>query len=177
METALSPLRQPWGAGRSPRAAERQLILIPSDVVRSRARLDTYRPLLYPDGDISDNVVSQGQGGRVQPSIKDVARRSGVSYKTVSRVINGEPNVSSSTRTRVEAAVVELGYRPDHTARSLRRGRTQTLRLLVVRRFERFLTEPFLDEVVSGIVDSAARAGYALMLEVAGPSDTKGLRR
>ncbi len=106
-----------------------------------------------------------------QPSIKDVAHHSGVSYKTVSRVINGEPNVAAPTRQRVEAAVAALGYRPDPTARSLRRGRTRALRLLVVRRFERFLTEPFLDEVVSGIVDSAAGAGYALMLEVAGPHD------
>jgi DNA-binding LacI/PurR family transcriptional regulator len=104
-------------------------------------------------------------------SIKDVARRSGVSYKTVSRVVNAEPNVSAATRQRVEAAIAELGYRPDHGARSLRHGRTRALRLLIVRRFERFLTEPFLDEVVSGIVDRAARDGYALMLDVAGPDD------
>lgn len=109
----------------------------------------------------------------MQPNIKDVARRSGVSLMTVSRVINGEANVSAATRQRVQDAIEALGYRPDHTARSLRRGRTQALRLLVVRRFERFLTEPFLDEVVSGIVDSAARAGYALMLEVAGPHDAE----
>jgi DNA-binding LacI/PurR family transcriptional regulator len=113
----------------------------------------------------------------VSPSIKDVARHSGVSYKTVSRVINDEPNVSLATRERVRAAVAALGYRPDHSARSLRRGRTQTLRLVVVRRYERFLTEPFLDEVVAGIVDGAARADYALMLEVAGPRDTDPHRR
>jgi DNA-binding LacI/PurR family transcriptional regulator len=106
-----------------------------------------------------------------RPNIKDVAERSGVSYKTVSRVINRHPDVNAATRQRVEAAVAELGYQPDPVARSLRRGRVQALRLLLVRRHERFLTEPFLDEVVSGIVDQAARAGYALMLEVAGPQD------
>lgn len=113
----------------------------------------------------------------MRPSIKDVAERSGVSYKTVSRVINGHPDVNPATRQRVEAIVAELGYQPDPAARSLRRGRVQALRLLLVRRHERFLTEPFLDEVVSGIVDQAARAGYALMLEVAGPldADTPGL--
>ena len=106
-----------------------------------------------------------------RPSIKDVAERSGVSYKTVSRVINHLPDVNPATRRRVETAVAELGYQPDPAARSLRRGRVQALRLLLVRRYERFLTEPFLDEVVSGIVDQAARAGYALMLEVVGPLD------
>lgn len=109
----------------------------------------------------------------MQPSIKDVARQSGVSYKTVSRVINAEPNVSPATRARVEAAIAALRYAPDPAARSLRSGRTRALRLLIVRRFERFLTEPFLDEVVAGIVDGAARAGYALMLEVAGPDDDR----
>ncbi|HET7095129.1 MAG TPA: LacI family DNA-binding transcriptional regulator [Thermomicrobiales bacterium] len=102
----------------------------------------------------------------MQSSIKDVARLSAVSAKTVSRVINGEPNVTPATRERVEAAIAELGYVPDHAARSLRSRHTRTLRLVVVRRFERFLTEPFLDEVVSGIVDRAAAAGYALLLEV-----------
>jgi DNA-binding LacI/PurR family transcriptional regulator len=106
-----------------------------------------------------------------RPSIKDVAERSGVSYKTVSRVINGLPDVHPATRARVAAAVADLGYQPDPAARSLRKGRVQALRLLLVRRHERFLTEPFLDEVVSGIVDAAARARYALMLEVAGPND------
>ena len=119
---------------------------------------------------VLDNVVSRVVMAR--PSIKDVAERSGVSYKTVSRVVNRHPDVNPATRRRVEAAVTELGYQPDPAARSLRRGRVQALRLLLVRRHERFLTEPFLDEVVSGIVDQAARAGYALMLEVVGPGDS-----
>lgn len=109
----------------------------------------------------------------MHPSIKDVARQSGVSYKTVSRVVNGEANVSTATRERVEVAIRALGYRPDHSARSLRRGRLQALGLLIVRRHERFLTEPFLDEIVAGIVDGAARQGYALLLEVAGPRDAQ----
>jgi DNA-binding LacI/PurR family transcriptional regulator len=107
----------------------------------------------------------------MRTSIKDVARLSGVSLMTVSRVINGDPNVSEPTRCRVAEAIQALGYRPDHAARSLRRGRTRSLRLLVVRRHERFLTEPFLDEVVAGIVDAAARADYALVLEAVGPDD------
>jgi LacI family transcriptional regulator len=109
----------------------------------------------------------------MRASIKDVARVSKVSLMTVSRVINGDGNVSDATRQRVEEAIATLGYRPDHAARALRRGRTRALRLLVVRRHERFLTEPFLDEVVAGIVDAAARANYALVLEAVGPDESE----
>ena len=110
----------------------------------------------------------------MNPSIKDVADSIGVSWKTVSRVINGGAHVTPEMRLRVEAAITALGYQPDHAARSLRRGRTQTLRLVVVRRFERFLTEPFIDEVVAGIVDAAAEAGYAILLEAISPQPDAG---
>lgn len=105
----------------------------------------------------------------MRPSIKDVARQSGVSYMTVSRVINGETGVTPQTRGRVEAAIAALGYRPDQVARSLRSGRTMAVRLFIAGRHERFLTEPFLSEVVSGVVDGAAGAGYAVVLETVRP--------
>ena len=54
--------------------------------------------------------------------MRDVAAEAGVSFKTVSRVINGEGGVSESLVTRVERAVAELGYRPDQRARLLRRS-------------------------------------------------------
>lgn len=105
------------------------------------------------------------------PSIKDVARRSGVSYKTVSRVINGEAPVSADTRQRVQQAIAELGYRPHHAARSLRRGRNSTLRLLMPTGTARFLLNPFQDEVVAGVVDAASRHGYAVLIEPVAPPD------
>ncbi|MEM7763133.1 MAG: LacI family DNA-binding transcriptional regulator [Pseudomonadota bacterium] len=52
-------------------------------------------------------------------TIFEVAQRAGVSIKTVSRVINREPNVRDATRVRVEQAVNELNYRPDQSARNL----------------------------------------------------------
>ncbi len=63
-------------------------------------------------------------------TIIDVAERAGVSWKTVSRVINGEPNVSAKTRAKVEDAVVLLGYVPDMAARSLAGSRTFTIGIL-----------------------------------------------
>jgi DNA-binding LacI/PurR family transcriptional regulator len=57
----------------------------------------------------------------------DVARLAGVSHQTVSRVLNGHPNVREQTRLRVRAAITELGYRPNTAARALATGRTQVV--------------------------------------------------
>lgn len=60
----------------------------------------------------------------------DVARHVGVSHQTVSRVINGSPNVSERTRVKVLAAIEELGYQQNLAAKALATGRTQTLGVL-----------------------------------------------
>lgn len=55
----------------------------------------------------------------VRITINDVAKHAGVSIKTVSRVVNQEPNVREATRTKVEEAIAELNYRPNVAARNL----------------------------------------------------------
>src|SRR3954463_8070227 len=62
----------------------------------------------------------------------DVARAAGVSQKTVSRVVNGDPHVSAEVRDRVHAAVATLGYRPNRAARNLVLGRSRTIGVLSV---------------------------------------------
>lgn len=64
---------------------------------------------------------------RPRPTIKDVAARAGVSRQTVSRVINDKPEVSPETRSRVLAAIDDLGYRPSAVARSMVAGHTHSL--------------------------------------------------
>ncbi|WP_298988638.1 LacI family DNA-binding transcriptional regulator [uncultured Pseudokineococcus sp.] len=61
------------------------------------------------------------------PSLKDVAREAGVSYQTVSRVINDGPRVSTATRDRVLAVVAELGYRRNDAARALVTSRSRAI--------------------------------------------------
>jgi DNA-binding LacI/PurR family transcriptional regulator len=62
-----------------------------------------------------------------EPVMSDVAARAGVSHQTVSRVINGHPHVSPGTRQRVLAAIAELGYRRNLSARVLATGRSNII--------------------------------------------------
>ncbi|MEO6712682.1 MAG: LacI family DNA-binding transcriptional regulator, partial [Mycobacteriales bacterium] len=62
--------------------------------------------------------------------IREVARRSGVSMATVSRALNGRPDVSDRTRARVADVARELGYLPNQPARALVRRRSDTVGLI-----------------------------------------------
>ncbi|TDO32412.1 LacI family transcriptional regulator [Paractinoplanes brasiliensis] len=61
------------------------------------------------------------------PGMMDVARLAGVSHQTVSRVLNEHKNVSEQTRLKVRAAIAELGYRPNRTARALVTGTSKVI--------------------------------------------------
>jgi LacI family transcriptional regulator len=95
----------------------------------------------------------------------DVAARAGVSQPTVSLVLSGNPQarVSARTREKVLRAAEELGYRPNVLARSLSRGRSYALGVLVPD-----LRNPFFAEVVSGAQRVASEEGYAVLLSEAG---------
>jgi LacI family transcriptional regulator, galactose operon repressor len=69
-------------------------------------------------------------GRPARPTMKDVASLAGVAIKTVSRVMNGEPTVAPELAARVREAAVKLGYRPNLTASSLRRGDRRTATFL-----------------------------------------------
>lgn len=88
-------------------------------------------------------------------TIRDVAQRAGVSTMTVSRVINNAGYVSPETRTRVQAAIAELGYVPNSLARSLRSKRTKTLALVLTD-----ITNPFFTTLARGVEDVASDHGF-----------------
>jgi DNA-binding LacI/PurR family transcriptional regulator len=89
------------------------------------------------------------------PRLEDVAARANVSHQTVSRVINNHPNVSASTRGRVEAAIAELGYRRNTAARSLVTRRTQTIGVLASE-----LGQYGPANTLLGVQQAAREAGY-----------------
>ena len=93
-------------------------------------------------------------------TIIDVAREAGVSFKTVSRVLNGEPNVRGPTRERVLEAAGRLGYRANHHARSLRAGQS---RLIGV--FYADLSRNYLSELQIGALERANADGFSIVFE------------
>ncbi len=92
-------------------------------------------------------------------TMKDVARLSGVSSMTVSRVINGSERVSPQTRLRVEQAIAELGYVPSRLARGLIGRKTGTLAVIVPD-----VANPFFTLIVRGAEDVARRGDYRMIL-------------
>lgn len=92
-------------------------------------------------------------------TIEDVARESGVSISTVSRVMNGNYPVKKETREKVEAAIEKLNYQPNPLARSLIIKKTNTIGVIVPG-----ITNMFFTEVVYGIEKYAAKFGYDVLL-------------
>ncbi len=93
------------------------------------------------------------------PSMADVARLAGVSGQTVSRVANERHNVDAVTRDRVQAAMRELGYRPNSAARALRNGQFRSIGVIVFE-LSSFGTTRTLDAVAA----AATISGYAINL-------------
>lgn len=89
--------------------------------------------------------------------MEDVAARAGVSHQTVSRVINNHPNVSAKTRTVVEAAIAELGYRRNTAARQLVTRSSETFGV-VAHNMEHYGPS----RILLGIQEAARAAGYAV---------------
>lgn len=104
------------------------------------------------------------------PSLKDVARAAGVSYQTVSRVINNGPRVSVATRDRVLAVIAELGYRRNDAARALVTSRSQTIGVIAD-------ASPRFGPVSTlAAVESAARdAGYTAVVATMSNPDLRVL--
>ncbi|MCL6739481.1 LacI family transcriptional regulator, partial [Streptomyces neyagawaensis] len=94
-------------------------------------------------------------------SIRDVATAAGVSYQTVSRVINGHPSVKQSTRERVLAAIDELGFRRNATALALASGRSRAVTVLTAN-----TTHYGYASILQGIEEAARAASYTVGIGV-----------
>ena len=103
------------------------------------------------------------------PSIKKVAEIAGVSVGTVSHVITGSVPVSEPLRLKVQAAIRDLNYHPNHVARSLKTNKTQTLGIIVPD-----MTISFFPQLIRGAETAARQRGYSL---IAVNSDDDGERQ
>jgi DNA-binding LacI/PurR family transcriptional regulator len=102
-------------------------------------------------------------------TIKEVADLAGVSIGTVSHVLTGSLPVSHRLRSKVEAAIRELDYHPNHVARSLKTSRTRSLGIIVPD-----MTIPFFPRIIRGAESAARQRNYSL---VAVNSDESGRRQ
>lgn len=96
-------------------------------------------------------------------SLVDVARLAGVSRQTVSNVVNAPDRVAPATRARVEAAIAELGYRPNRSAQNLRSRRSRLLGLDLAPTGPDEVS-PVQDRFIHALTEEAARAGYHVLI-------------
>ncbi|WP_417451040.1 LacI family DNA-binding transcriptional regulator [Kordiimonas sp.] len=92
-------------------------------------------------------------------TIDDVAKKAGVSIKTVSRVVNREPNVRAATKEKVDAAIKELNYRPNQSARGLAARRSYMIGLLYDNPSPNYLAN-----LQGGVLEACHEKGYGLAL-------------
>jgi len=92
-------------------------------------------------------------------TIRDVAKRAGVGVGTVSRVLNNHPAVSPATRELVEAAIAELNYSPNPSARRLSSGKSYTIGIVLP-----FFTQPSFVERLQGVVAALEDTPYDVII-------------
>ncbi|KZZ85103.1 LacI family DNA-binding transcriptional regulator [Bacillus sp. SJS] len=95
----------------------------------------------------------------MRPTIKDVARDSGVSVATVSRIVNGLPGYSPETRKKVMKVIEDLGYKPNAVARNLVSRKTSTIGVLLPQ-----LSSHFAAKLLQGIEDEAHNRRYSVVV-------------
>ncbi|WP_394841669.1 LacI family transcriptional regulator [Pendulispora brunnea] len=104
-----------------------------------------------------------------RPTMNDVAAAAGVALKTVSRVVNDEPGVNPATAEKVKAAIDALGFRRNDGARTLRRGHTASIGVVV-----RDLADPFYSTLTRAVEEVALTHGF---LVFTGSSDESPSRQ
>ena len=104
-------------------------------------------------------------------TLEDIARQAGVSRSTVSRVVNGHPNVRADVRQRVLEVVQETGYHPNAAARTLASQRSRTIGLVLPRTVSSFFADPYFPHLTQGIAQACNQSDYTLGLFLVGSDE------
>jgi LacI family transcriptional regulator len=116
-------------------------------------------------------LVKQGKGQKppVTVTLKDIAERVNRSVTTVSRALHDYDDVNEETRKLVKRTALEMEYMPNVVAQRLQKQRTDTLGLILPT-FGPRLSDPHFGEVLAGVGDEVARAGFDLLISIPDPS-------
>ncbi|MFD3942048.1 LacI family DNA-binding transcriptional regulator [Streptomyces sp. NPDC058579] len=113
-----------------------------------------------------------------RPTLEAVAERAGVSRATVSRVVNGGAGVREALAEKVREAVAELGYVPNHAARTLVTRRNGAVAVIIAEPEFRIFSDPFFEQQVRGISrELTAHDAQLVLLWVEGPGDHERIAR
>ena len=104
-------------------------------------------------------------------TLEEIARLSGVSRSTVSRVINQQPNVSQDVRQRVQAIIQDTGYQPNLAAQTLVSKRSWMIGLVLPRSVSSFFTDPYFPRLLQGIAQGCNQYDYTLGLFLVGSKE------
>ncbi|MFV0336178.1 MAG: LacI family DNA-binding transcriptional regulator [Tropicimonas sp.] len=110
-------------------------------------------------------------------NLKDLAASLGLSQTTVSRALNGYPEVSEATRERVAEAARRHGYRPDSRARSLATGKAMAVGLVLPMRARQEIVNPVFGDFIAGATGVLTTRGYDIVLAIARDEDAPALYR
>lgn len=105
--------------------------------------------------------------------LAEIAKESGVSRSTVSRVINNDPRVSPQTRLRVQEVIRRLNYQPNPMARSLAGGHSRIIGLVIPMGMGRLFTDPYIPQLIQGVSTACSASGYLVMLWAAEPEEER----
>ena len=104
-------------------------------------------------------------------TLEDIARKTGVSRSTVSRVINNQPNVREDVRKKVKDAIQKTGFHPHAAARALASQHSSTIGLMLPHSVSFFFTDPYYAFITKGIAQACNQHDYTLALFLVGSKD------
>jgi LacI family transcriptional regulator len=102
-------------------------------------------------------------------TLEDIARFSGFSRSTVSRVINGDDYVKDETRERIQEVIQKHNFQPNLGARSLAGGHTGVLGLVIPAALSTIFTDPYFPQFIRGVSSGCNEQNYSVMLWLAEP--------
>ena len=135
-----------------------------------------FHQAVWPDA-VPDEITSDKTRTRtwersramVTMNLEQIAKLSGVSRSTVSRVINNDPNVSVVTREKVMQVVKRVNYTPNAAARGLAAGRTHVVGLVIPMGVAALFTDPYFPILIQGVSSACNAREYSVMLWLAEP--------